>query len=674
MRGNRTSNQWQRWSSLILVVIAFAGLFSASLTLQAQDDSPLPPDGVANQLFLPVVNRGASEPAGSDLIAGQYIVVLHEPTVRAAQGNAESAATFADRVAQIYGGEILYTYDTALSGFAATLPPEAVSALETDPNVAYVEPDRVMTAIDTQTPVTWGLDRIDQRALPMDGSYLYNTAGAGVHAYIIDTGIRATHQQFTGRIGAGATFVSDGQGTNDCNGHGTHVAGTVGGSTHGVAKQVTLHAVRVLGCTGSGTTAGVIAGINWVAQNRVLPAVANMSLGGSPSASLDTAVANAVTRGIVFVVAAGNENADACNASPARAPTALTVGATTSTDSRASYSNYGACLDLFAPGSSITSAYKSSDTAIASMSGTSMASPHVAGAAALYLSANPSQSPAQVAEALMNHATPDKVSDAQTGSPNRLLYTAFIGNGSPPTPTHTPTPTAVPTQTPTGTPPPVVGTPTPTATPSDCSNLLANPGFEQGRALWSESSARGYSLICTKTGCGNAITPHTGLYESWLGGGNNETAELRQTVALPAGRPAYLTFWHQIGSADYCNYDYAYVRIIASGVTTTLKTFKLCLPAKTTTWIANRVDISRYAGKSVTLIFRVKTDASMVSNFFVDDTAVVNSNTCALTYAVDEIMAAAANEPSTEYEGDEDLVTSAEAKPEAPAGPEEFGR
>jgi aqualysin 1 len=269
-------------------------------------------------------------------------------------------------------------------------PNRQLEGLRRNPNVVYIEVDQTVT-ID----VTWGLDRIDQRNLPLNNVYSPNGSGSGVHAYIIDTGIRSTHSEFSGRVGNGYDVI-DGGAPDDCNGHGTHVAGTVGGATYGVANAVTLHGVRVLNCSGSGSTSGVIAGVNWVTSNRQLPAVANMSLGGSASTSLDSAVNNSINAGVTYAVAGGNSNANACNYSPARVAAALTVGATTSTDARSSFSNYGTCVNIFAPGSSITSAWHTSNTATNTISGTSMASPHVAGAATLYLGNNPSASPSAV--------------------------------------------------------------------------------------------------------------------------------------------------------------------------------------------------------------------------------------------------------------------------------------
>jgi subtilisin family serine protease len=370
------------------------------------------PAGAAPPSQTPAPLVGAGEPGTVD---GHYVVVLDRGagSERAAEVRAQARA---------HGGRIGHVYESALSGFSAALPDRAVEALRRNPAVDYVEADREMTAVATQSPATWGIDRIDQRDRPLSNSYTYTRTGAGVTAYVIDTGIRSTHADLAGRVGPGYTAIADGRGTEDCNGHGTHVAGTVGGTTWGVAKGVTLVPVRVLDCAGSGSTAGVIAGVDWVTRNSPGPSVANMSLGGGASSALDTAVANSVASGVTYAVAAGNSSLPACWFSPARTPSALTVGATTSSDARASYSNWGSCLDLFAPGSSITSAWHTSDQASNTISGTSMASPHVAGVAALYLQGAPSASASQVSSAVVAATTPGRVTSEGMGSPDRLLY------------------------------------------------------------------------------------------------------------------------------------------------------------------------------------------------------------------------------------------------------------
>ncbi|HSP77990.1 MAG TPA: S8 family serine peptidase, partial [Myxococcaceae bacterium] len=359
-------------------------------------------------------------------VPGQYIVVLRSGLKDVAK---RGPAAIAQEMAGAHGGQVLHTYSRAVKGFAVRMPEARVQRLLQDPRVQLVEEDSYVEATASQSGATWGIDRTDQRNLPLNSTYTYNADGSGVHAYIVDTGVKLTHNEFAGRMGNGYDAVTSGGSANDCNGHGTHVAGTVGGTTYGLAKNVTIHPVRVLDCNGSGTTAGVIAGVDWVSQNHVKPAVANMSLGGGASTTLDNAVNNAVAQGVVFAVAAGNDNSNACNYSPARAADALTVGSTTSSDARSSFSNYGTCLDIYAPGSSITSAWYTSDTATNTISGTSMASPHVAGVAALYLQCNPSATPAQVEAALEGNATSGVLSSVGTGSPNLLLYSGFITCG-----------------------------------------------------------------------------------------------------------------------------------------------------------------------------------------------------------------------------------------------------
>ncbi|WP_309227581.1 S8 family peptidase [Streptomyces lunaelactis] len=388
----------RRFGALIPAVALAAGLqFAASPTAQSASlgDLRLAPTATAVQ--------------------NSWIVVLKDGTTRAAD----------------LGVTPGHTYRSALKGFSASMSGAKAARLAADPRVAYVEQNAIVRLNDTQANATWGIDRIDQRALPLSKTYTYNTSASNVNAYIIDTGIRTSHSEFGGRASVGTDTVGGGQNGQDCNGHGTHVAGTVGGKTYGVAKAVKLVAVRVLDCQGSGTTAGVIAGIDWVTVNAKKPAVANMSLGGSANTSLDNAVKKSVASGVSYAIAAGNGlpilglPANACNYSPARVPEAITVGATDSADRRATVSNYRTCLDLFAPGVNITSSWKDSDTATNTISGTSMATPHTAGVAALYLATHATATPAQVRNAIVNGATNGKVQDPRTGSPNKLLYSLF---------------------------------------------------------------------------------------------------------------------------------------------------------------------------------------------------------------------------------------------------------
>ncbi|MEO5826826.1 MAG: S8 family serine peptidase, partial [Gemmatimonadales bacterium] len=338
----------------------------------------------------------------------------------------------ATAIVRSHRGALHHTFVRTLHGFAADLPASEMAAVRNHPAVVAIERDAIVSISGTQSSAPWGLDRLDQSNLPLNQTYIWGPSGNGVRAYIIDTGIRASHADFGGRAMGGFTAITDGNGTADCNGHGTHVAGTVGGSTWGVAKQVALIGVRVLGCDGTGYTSGVIAGVEWVTANAIRPAVANMSLGGGNSSALDQAVQASISSGVTYVVAAGNDNADACGSSPARVPAAITVGASTSGDARSSFSNFGTCLDVFAPGSGITSAYATSDNATAVLSGTSMASPHAAGVAALYLETSPSASAAAVAAALVGNSVLNVITNAGAQSPNRLMNTGFlIGSPSP---------------------------------------------------------------------------------------------------------------------------------------------------------------------------------------------------------------------------------------------------
>ena len=370
-------------------------------------------------------------PAASSRSTGtarpRYIVVFRDDVT--------GARRIADEMADADGVGTDFVYTASIKGFAARLSAQAVDAIRRDPRVMMVAQEKLVTLQGTETPTpSWGLDRVDQRDLPLDGSYTYPRLGIGVHFYGIDSGILPTHREFVGRIEPGYTAIADGNGTTDCFGHGTHTASSAAGATYGVAKGMTVVPVRVFDCSGAGGSAEIIAGVDWVTANAVLPAVANMSigiLGGDPPT--DSAVARSVRAGIVYTVAAGNKNTDACLFSPAAEPSAITVGATQSADYRAAFSNYGTCVDIFAPGDSITAAWIGSDTATTVKSGTSMASPHVAGAVGMYLEAHPTATPAAVAAALTGNATPNKMLNPGAGSPNLILYTGFIVPNAPPT-------------------------------------------------------------------------------------------------------------------------------------------------------------------------------------------------------------------------------------------------
>jgi aqualysin 1 len=411
------------------------------------------------------------------LIPNHYIVVLNETG---------DPHTLAQEARIVHQGVVNHVYDGAVHGFSARLTPAAVAALARDPQVRYIENDQLVWITQTQSSPQWGLDRIDQRQLPLNSQYNYPAAKGTVYVHVIDTGVRPTHSEFGGRAFIAGDFVDDDKDGDpadvgnddanpsipdgaDCNGHGTHVSGTVAGAMFGVAKNAVILSYRALDCSGSGTMSAVIAAVDRVTADTRRPAVANMSLGGGISATLDAAVQRSIDAGITYVVAAGNANTDASLSSPARVPAAITVAASTSTDARASFSNYGAVVDLFAPGVSIPSAWFTSDTAATTLSGTSMAAPHVAGAAALYLDQQGNQTPAQVAQALVNNGTVGVISNTN-GSPNVLLFTGILTAAPPPPPPSSPTLSASPSSIQNG----QSSTLTLTCPTTDCHNVFIN--------------------------------------------------------------------------------------------------------------------------------------------------------------------------------------------------------
>ncbi|MFQ5616535.1 MAG: S8 family peptidase [Anaerolineales bacterium] len=395
----------KRFSRFLFVLALIMVVSQMAMANPAATEAPLLADG------------------SSSAIPGRYIVVFKPDTskrvVRAA----------IDSIVRANGGQVHLEYYDALTGFAASMSDKALSEIRRHPAVKYVERDQtVQITTDQLNPPSWGLDRIDQPDLPLDNIYTYNFDGTGVTLYSIDTGVYIGHNDFGGRASYGWDFIDNDPTADDCHGHGTHTSGTMAGTIYGVAKNANIVAVRVLNCSGSGSYSQVIGGVNWVTSDHTTGlAVANMSLGGSPSTAMEDAVYASIKDHVIYTISAGNSNADACNASPARVRKAITVGATTSSDARASYSNWGTCVDLFAPGSAIVSAYIGSPDASTTMSGTSMSAPHVAGVAALYLEQYPSgyNTFGQTIEAIILNSAVDKVSNPGAGSPNRLLQSIF---------------------------------------------------------------------------------------------------------------------------------------------------------------------------------------------------------------------------------------------------------
>jgi subtilisin family serine protease len=611
--------------------------------------------------------------AGDAAISDSYIVVFKRSAV-----SAQDTAALSDRLADKHDAKIERRYSHALRGFAGTMSEKAAKKLAADPSVDFVQQNGVVTLAATQNPTpSWGLDRIDQETLPLNNSYTYpDSAGAGVTAYIIDTGIRTTHQDFGGRAVWGTNTTGDGNNT-DCNGHGTHVASTTAGTAYGVAKRANLVAVKVLNCAGSGSFAGVAQGIDWVTGQHAAgaPAVANMSLGASGSdAATENAVRNSIADGVTYSLASGNSNSDACNFTPARVAEAITVNASTSGDARASFSNWGTCTDIFAPGQDITAAWITNDSATNTISGTSMAAPHVAGGAALILGANPSATPAQVWNSMNAAASLNRISNPGTGSPNKLLR---VGAGDPPPPgaptvanpgTRTGTVgvatslqmTATGGITPytwsaTGLPPGlsinpssglISGTPTTAGTYSvtvratnasgglsgtasfqwiinppggGCSGggeKVTNGGFESGTTGWANATW----TIGAWTG---GAAPRTGVRNSWISGyGYTSTETLQTTVTIPAGcTNSTLNFYLKIVTSEYepAVFDSFTARVGS----TVLATYTNLNPSST--YVLRSFNVGAFAGQTVTISFTGTEDWSYQTSFLLDDVSLVAS-------------------------------------------------
>ncbi|GIG62895.1 hypothetical protein Lfu02_72670 [Longispora fulva] len=607
-------------------------------------------------------------------VPGSYIIVL------------KNGATLDGGLAARYGGTVTHTYTSALRGYSAEMSESQAARLAADPAVSYVQQDQVVHVLGTQpSPPSWGLDRVDQRDLPLDNSYTYPNDAANVHAYIIDTGVRITHTTFGGRATWGTNTID--QNNTDCHGHGTHVAGTIAGAEYGLAKAAQVVAVKVLNCSGSGSSSNVIAGMDWVTANAVKPAVANMSLGGSADQAIDDATTNSINSGVVYAVAAGNSNSDACNDSPARTPAAITVGATQKTDARASFSSYGTCLDIFAPGVDITSSWGSGDTATNTISGTSMATPHVAGAAALILGANPNYTPQQVRDAMVNAASDNRVTSPGTGSPNKLL---FVGGGQPPVndfsmslnptsgaidPGQSATSTVGTTTTSgnaqtvnltaSGAPAGVTVTFNPTSVTSGNSSTMTVAASTTAAAgtytitvkgTGSTSHTATYSLTVkgTAPGCTGAgqklgnpgfeaatATPwtastgviragtttqpaHGGTKLALLGGkGTTNTTTASQQVAIPAGCSTYtLSFWLHIDTTETTS-SVQYDKLTVKVGSATLATYSNL--NKATGYAQKTFNMAAYAGQTVTITFTGTEDISLATNFVIDDTALTVS-------------------------------------------------
>ncbi|MEU9828948.1 S8 family serine peptidase [Micromonospora chersina] len=633
------------------LVTALAGVIGAGGPAQAE------PTGVIRNMD------------GPNAVAGRYIVTLKDTALAPT-----AVSTRARELTGRFGGRTRHVYGSALTGFSTEMSAQQARRLAADPSVASVEQVQRIGVLDTQAnPPNWGDDRIDQRSLPLNQSFTYPAnPGQGVTVYVLDTGINASHTEFTGRVRQGVDIVDNDSTPQDCHGHGTHVAGTAVGTTYGIAKKAGVVSVRVLNCQGTGTNDDLIAGINWVRANAQKPAVANYSIGcGSrcTSQAMDSAVTSLINSGVQFVQAAGNSSDDACYYSPQAVAAAITVGNSNSSDGRNSTSNYGACLDLFAPGTSIVSASYSSNTGSATMTGTSMASPHTAGAAALYLGANPNATPAQVRAALVDNGTTGKITSPGSGSPNVLLYTGFIGGTDPgpsdPAVTNPGNQTSaigqavdVQVQGSGGSTPytwsasglpagltigastgritgsaTAAGTSNVTVTLTDAARrtatatftwtvtsgggctpaqVVGNSGFESGTSPWTATA----NVI----GTWSQYPARSGSRNAWLnGGGTAQTDTISQPVTIPAGcGNATLRFWIRIATAEYENLAYDKLTVSFGG--TTVAGYSNL--DRTSGYVEKVINLSQFAGQTATLTFKGVEDWSYQTSFVIDDVTI----------------------------------------------------
>lgn len=516
-------------------------------------------------------------------IPNSYIVVFNDEAVQVDPNSSLSKSTkpsqkitaIAQEMAEINQAKVEHVYKSSIKGFSIKLSEEQAINLSKDPRIKYIEEDAVMHTTDTQVSPPWGLDRIDQANLPLDNTYSYDNSGTGVNVYILDTGIRPTHRELQDRI-VGVYDALGGDGI-DCDGHGTHVAGTIASRSYGVAKSVNIYTVRVLDCNGSGPTSSIIAGIDWVTENYVRPAVVNMSLGGGPSEAEDDAVRRSIAAGVTYVVAAGNENQDAINRSPARVSEAITVGATDKNDVAADFSNFGSGVDVFAPGVDVISTWNTSDTATNTISGTSMATPHVVGAVALYLHDHPSASPQEVEQAIVNNAVPRT---SNPGPNTTTLLLNIVSNNN-----------------------------------NNNFELITNGGFESGKEPWQfAGNAGGVS-----TG-----TPHNGESYALLGINDNVSGIMYQNLFIPSdASQANLSFWVNISTKEASSkaYDTLYVSIYDYDTKKYVETLALYTNADSNSNYEQSpvFDLSGYRNRNIALVFSVENDSSDPTRFRIDD-------------------------------------------------------